>query len=186
MRVRTVSFVAFRWRREQPVRAMVVEAGCFIRQDRSWRDLLGKRFLIGVAQMTAHDRLPPFGGRREWDSRRGAQRSQRESALRELRSEPTGSDFLFRTKTQRHEDVVPAAKRPFPFTLRQLAATMKRRPCGREPASSCLCVFVRNEFGRRLRHSASFPACAHLCDLCANSLLHYPTPKATRHPLTPR
>src|SRR3546814_16944386 len=44
-----------------------------------------------------------------------------------------------------------------PFTLRQGAAMMKERPCGRAPPSSCLCVFARNKKSNRLLFERSFP-----------------------------
>src|SRR3546814_17939025 len=50
---------------------------------------------------------------------------------------------------QSHEEVVLAAKRHTPFTLRQSAAMMKERPCGRPPASLWLCGFVRNKTSDR-------------------------------------
>ncbi len=56
MPVRNVSFVASR-RGCREVREMGVGLrGRVIRQGRSWRDLLGKRFLIGLARMAANDR----------------------------------------------------------------------------------------------------------------------------------
>ena len=136
-----------------------------------------------------------------WRSKEFAQRrrDRRGKRTQGASFRPDGSGFLFRTKTQRHEDVVLAAKRLSPFTLHRIAAKMERRPCGREPASSCLCVFVRNEFGRRPRHGASFPACAHLCDLCANPIPAFrqtaaigrmqpsqPAPRKCRHPRASR
>jgi len=53
---------------------------------------------------------------------------------------PTGRAILFHTKAQSHEDVVLAAKRLLPSTLRHDAPMTKRRPRGRGPASLCLCV----------------------------------------------
>src|SRR3546814_15038250 len=52
---------------------------------------------------------------------------------------------LFRAKPQRHEDVVLAAKRLFRSRCARSHRWKEKRPCGREPAFSCLCGFVRHE-----------------------------------------
>src|SRR3546814_20812635 len=76
---------------------------------------------------------------------------------------------LFRAKPQRHEDVVLAAKRLFPFTLRQIA-TMEGKVACRPRASFLvafwLCGFERNQHfkpvGSQRRSRSAHTTCTFL------------------------
>ena len=58
----------------------------------------------------------------------------------------SGQRQLFsHTKTQRHEDVVPTAKRLSTTTAPQAAPLTSKWAYRPKPSSSCLCVFVRNK-----------------------------------------
>src|SRR3546814_20698682 len=72
------------------------------------------------------------------------ERREDEEAVRSQQAERPAAKAGEICFAQSHEEVVLAAKRHTPFTLRQSAAMMKERPCGRPPASLWLCGFVRN------------------------------------------
>src|SRR3546814_7791731 len=67
------------------------------------------------------------------------ERREDEEAVRSQQAERPAAKAGEICFAQSHEEVVLAAKRHTPFTLRQSAAMMKERPCGRPPASLWLC-----------------------------------------------
>jgi hypothetical protein len=77
------------------------------------------------------------------NSRRGAEIAEADVSHSEFRAGPTGSDFLFRTKTQSHEDVAIAAKRLLSFAQREIAMMDQKtvlRPRTGFFVALCLCA----------------------------------------------